>query len=149
MCLCVCSCCCASRKKTVVICSYGNVWQQKEKPKTVDEKTGRMSRLPGWRAESRQARKPRQAVSHKRQCAAVRQGSLLSTQLTVAEPKVSQQDATGVMRREPRAVMLWAEMRAIIYAQCQVIKNHLGQAGKRARIPGGCNNCAQLCWAIV
>lgn len=40
-------------------------------------------------------------------------------------------------------------MRAIIYAQCQVIKNHLGQAGKRARIPGGCNNCAQLCWAIV
>lgn len=40
------------------------------------------------------------------------------------------------------------EMRAIIYAQCQVIKNHLGQAGKRARIPGGTivrNFVGQLC----
>lgn len=62
MCLCVCSCCCAARKKTVVKCSYDNVWQQKEKPKKVKEKTGRMSRLPGSTAESRQARKPRQAV---------------------------------------------------------------------------------------
>lgn len=100
-----------------------------------DEQT---ARLQGREQAGKKITTGRPTVSHKRQCAAVRQGSLLSTQLTLAEPKVSHQEATGTTRA------VSCEMRAIIYAQCQVIKNHLGQAGKRARIPGGQQLCATL-----
>lgn len=147
--MCVCSCCCVSRKK-----AGGNVCQQKEKPKTMKTETGRMSSLPGRRAEAgKKATLGSQSVSHSVspsviKGAAVHQGSLLSTQLTLRAKGV----ATRSNRSDETRTESW-EMRAIINAQCQVIKNHLGEgrAGQgNAPASLGGNNCVpnfvgQLC----